>query len=302
MEPEAFALESKMSLERKKVVYSGLLYPPFKHLILFEYPAGYGYSFHQHDFYQIDIVVNGALTIETPLDGKLEIARGEAGIIGARKIHKLWIKNIPRNRRVEVIQFCLDPLAMELYTELSAIFGCQGVGFKKIAVGSKEVKETAAILKKECRNPAFGSSALVHGALMEILGRIFRQIARREVLPINKYNSRAIRRALNFIAKHYRETVFLEELARNSCLSPGRFSEIFMEFSGISPVRYLNNFRMKKAEELLRYSEMSVTEIAAYLGFQSIHYFSRAFKKHQGCSPRRYIAAGKNAKRAQYVG
>lgn len=50
-------------------------------------------------------------------------------------------------------------------------------------------------------------------------------------------------------------------------------------------MKYLAAHRLERAKTLLAYSDMSVTEVAEHLGFGSIHYFSRAFKRHHGVEP-----------------
>ena len=57
---------------------------------------------------------------------------------------------------------------------------------------------------------------------------------------------------------------------------------------GTTPIKYINNLRMKKAKELLANSDMSISEISELVGFQSIHYFSRNFKEREGCAPLAY--------------
>ena len=59
---------------------------------------------------------------------------------------------------------------------------------------------------------------------------------------------------------------------------------------GITPNAYINQRKIAKAKELMLYSEMNVSEIAESLGFQSIHYFSRLFKKVAGIAPTEYVS------------
>ena len=54
-------------------------------------------------------------------------------------------------------------------------------------------------------------------------------------------------------------------------------------------LNYINSLKIREAKALLRESKLSVTEISEKLGFNSIHYFSRLFKKTTGHSPKEYI-------------
>jgi YesN/AraC family two-component response regulator len=57
---------------------------------------------------------------------------------------------------------------------------------------------------------------------------------------------------------------------------------------GISLWDYLNRFRNQKAKELLLLTDVSITEIAAEVGYDDVGYFSRVFREITGCSPRDY--------------
>ena len=78
------------------------------------------------------------------------------------------------------------------------------------------------------------------------------------------------------------------EVARGYCLSPSHFRKIFREFHGISPRRMHNQALVQRACELLAYSKMNVSEIAATLGYSNVHNFSRSFSKIMKVSPKNY--------------
>lgn len=62
----------------------------------------------------------------------------------------------------------------------------------------------------------------------------------------------------------------------------------FQRLTGQSPGQYLTDIRMQQAEEQLLWSSLSITDICRGLGFSDSRYFSRAFKKHAGSSPREF--------------
>ena len=74
------------------------------------------------------------------------------------------------------------------------------------------------------------------------------------------------------------------------------FACVVNTFSGISTVEWRDRYVNLAARELLAESMMSITDIAEYLGFTSIHTFSRYFAKHNGKSPKhwRYSQRGFN--------
>jgi AraC-like DNA-binding protein len=79
------------------------------------------------------------------------------------------------------------------------------------------------------------------------------------------------------------------ELAEELSYTRSHLSKKFREMTGESLKSYIDQIRVQKIEELLRYSEHSISEVAADLGFNDIFSFSKFFKKHTGESPRQYI-------------
>lgn len=71
-------------------------------------------------------------------------------------------------------------------------------------------------------------------------------------------------------------------------LSRGYFFELFKQATGLPPVQYVNQYRINRAKYDLRFTNLSVTEIAEKHGFSSVHYFSKLFRQLVGRSPREF--------------
>lgn len=99
-----------------------------------------------------------------------------------------------------------------------------------------------------------------------------------------------IRRAGKYISKHYNTRISLNELAGNANLSPSRFTSVFRETFGVSPIEHLIQVRIERAKEFLLYSNYPVKQIAGECGFNSLQYFSRLFFKRTGIRPKEYRA------------
>ena len=90
---------------------------------------------------------------------------------------------------------------------------------------------------------------------------------------------------VQYIEKHYNQNISLDQLALTFNLSKQWLILRFKKEMNITPITYLNNFRMKKAKELLLHQEMLISEVAFACGFETPYYFTNAFKKHFGISP-----------------
>lgn len=98
-----------------------------------------------------------------------------------------------------------------------------------------------------------------------------------------------IYRAVSYIEEHYREELTVKKLAETANMSVSRFFPLFRRSLGVSPVEYINHYRINRAIILLMSSERyGIEEISEATGFQSAAYFRRVFKKMTGKSPRDY--------------
>jgi AraC-like DNA-binding protein len=76
-------------------------------------------------------------------------------------------------------------------------------------------------------------------------------------------------------------------------MSESSFSHVFKELTGVSPKRYAIQTRIARAKELLSGTDLSVKEIAAELGYDDPHYFSRQFRKVAGRPPSDFRPKGR---------
>ena len=94
--------------------------------------------------------------------------------------------------------------------------------------------------------------------------------------------------ARQYIEQNYKKKLTVSDIADSVFLSESRLSHMFKKEVGISPINYLNRFRVDKAKELLKNSTLSVTDIAYNVGFQSLPHFNRIFKDIAKISPGLY--------------
>lgn len=92
----------------------------------------------------------------------------------------------------------------------------------------------------------------------------------------------------DYISKNYREKIYLEDMAAAIGLSPSYLSRFFYKETGVHLQDYINEFRVERAANLLRFSEESLLHISEYLCFQSQSYFGKIFKKYKNMTPKEY--------------
>ncbi len=97
--------------------------------------------------------------------------------------------------------------------------------------------------------------------------------------------SEPVRRSLEYIHRNYRQQITLEQAASYSAASPTHFSRRFNAEMGVNFSAYVNRLRIEKSKELLKETDMSLSEISQSVGFTSQQYFSKVFKAETGMTP-----------------
>lgn len=97
-----------------------------------------------------------------------------------------------------------------------------------------------------------------------------------------------IKEALSFIEQNFQNNISVEDIAAACGLNRSYFGKIFHENMGKSPQEFLIAYRMTKAAELLKLTELSIANIGNAVGYPNQLHFSRAFKNVYGVSPRKW--------------
>lgn len=97
--------------------------------------------------------------------------------------------------------------------------------------------------------------------------------------------------AQQWLQEHLHSPISMERLARHLGLTSRTLNRRFRQATGMSPLGYLQSLRIAAARDLLRHSNLSVSDIAWQLGLQDVSYFSQLFRRHCGMSPLRYREA-----------
>ncbi|MFC7756359.1 helix-turn-helix transcriptional regulator [Tsukamurella soli] len=94
-----------------------------------------------------------------------------------------------------------------------------------------------------------------------------------------------LRRAHDHADRHYRDPLDLETLAAVAGISKFHFQRLFTATYGMSPAEHLSRRRIERAQDLLRATNLTVTEVCMAVGFASLGSFSNRFRDLVGESP-----------------
>ena len=120
----------------------------------------------------------------------------------------------------------------------------------------------------------------------ETLAQVQGALARNKRL--GSETQRLARKVMAYIHAHYAGDISREQMASYAGISERHLTRCFVQEAGLSPIDYLNRFRVVQARRLLDEGRMNITEIMNAVGFRDSSYFSRIFRREVGMSPSAY--------------
>lgn len=117
----------------------------------------------------------------------------------------------------------------------------------------------------------------------------FSALAQSKRSPMADHSENAyVAQVIRYIQDCYHEPLRVEDMARYVGLNRSYLSTLFKKYTGLSPIKYLQTFRMTRAAHLLSLTKLPVTAIAYSCGYQETESFHKIFKQHTGLSPKQY--------------
>ena len=247
---------------------------------------------HWHKAVELFYVKSGEVEYHLP-DGRISFSAGSGGLLNSNVLHAT--KGLSRTE--ENIQFChiFDP---------SLIAGGHGSRIEEkyvlpfITASQVEMlplypenpvqKEILELICKAFQLPEEEPGFEIHlrALLSEIWLRIFLET---EPLlakpPKNQKSNDKMKSLMIYVHQHYGEKISVAELASAVYLSERECFRIFQECLHMTPVQYIQDYRLQMACQMLAQSDASVTEISHACGMGSSSYFGKVFRDRMKCTP-----------------
>lgn len=249
---------------------------------------------HRHDgVYEVTLVLDGCLDFE--IDGERFAVRG--GMVFITKPGELHggVDSTLQPAEWYWAHLRLSPdepmpgLSLADTRALSEAFA--GLS-QRLIYGSEALQDCFAQLLAEHRLPRPFSPLAARACYHRLLVQILRDHDRAQTSISNQEPSRPIRLAIDWLDERLGHALSVTELAEASGMSESHFRQRFHQEMGISPSDFIARRRVQRAKLLLKTSELSITEIAFKLGFQSSPYFAAVFKKLTGQTPSHFREGG----------
>ncbi len=137
------------------------------------------------------------------------------------------------------------------------------------------------------RKEGIGWELLLQSEVLRLWPTIL-SISQGHGIRVNFQSNQRMQKIISYLNEHYNEKVTLEAVAQEVFLCPEECTRFLKKITGKTVFQYLMQYRIEKSQELLRYSDMTIAEIAAHTGFSTQSYFSLCFQKKTGFTPNQY--------------
>jgi AraC family transcriptional regulator, transcriptional activator of pobA len=163
-----------------------------------------------------------------------------------------------------------------------------------------ELGSLAKSLLREFLRSAPGRELALRGLLAAVLANVMRLAWMPAAIGSNSAapERKLVMRFRRLIEAHYRDHVDLAAYAADLCISQSQLRRACVGICGQSPIAVVHLRLLVEAERLLRYTTMSIAQVAYHLGFDDPAYFSRFFTRRMRMSPREFRARDEATARA----
>ena len=162
---------------------------------------------------------------------------------------------------------------------------------------SRSMRGMIAQIERETRGPETHFSfdivsGLIAATIYKVGDIMYHYLAEHPVEQNNSHNraEEYFKQFTHLLGEHFREERSVGFYARQLCITPKYLTTLIKRISGQSVSEWIDNYVILEAKTLLKYSTMSIQEIAYYLNFPNQSFFGSYFKRNTGMSPSQYKA------------
>lgn len=254
----------------------------------------FNYPIHHHSEFELNFIEGCAGARRVVGDSIEELGDYDLCLIGHGIEHAWEQHNCSSNRIHEItIQFSADLFGEVLLNknQMNDIRALLDESSKGVAFPMATIIRVYSRFKDLAESQSgFDQMILLLQILHELAGDADKRLLASSSFAKAKISSdsRRVQKAQDYIARHYREEVRLQELADLVGMTPTSFSRFFKLRTGRSLSDYIIDFRLGVATRALMDSTTSIAEICFECGFNNVSNFNRIFKKKKNCSPKEF--------------
>ncbi len=266
----------------------------------FEYTNKFFFPGESHNFWELVFVDKGAVKI-CMNDTEIIMHKGDIAFHEPNEFHNVSTYSLTAPNLVVISFDCKSPL-MDFFRK------------KVLKVDEKERSLLANILveartlfssplddpylehMKKQKNPPIGAEQLIRMNLEHFLIHLVRRYSTTSNplnLPATKSAADIFRRVSDYMEANLSTRLTIEQICRDNMIGRTQLQNVFQKETGMGVIEYFSKMKIDAAKHMIRDGLLNFTQISEQLGYTSIHYFSRQFKRITGMTPSDYSSSVK---------
>lgn len=253
--------------------------------------TGYHFDGETHNYFELTYVDRGVMVTKVD-DRILELRENDLLIYGPGQFHT---QEIPQGESCSYVTIIFD-----MDTTVYSDSGYEAKDPRDLSILNKVFsydKRIQTLIKdfvNESNTQIPYMNSLMICLLQETVIRLLQSefIGRMETHPVSEvrqhYQDELLNKILAYIDETITEPMTVAEICQKFSLSRSSLQILFKENLQQTPKRYISELKLEKSCQLIREGKYTISEIALMLGFNSIHYFSRAFTQKYNIAPSEY--------------
>lgn len=265
----------------------------------FEYASNYYFEGESHPFWEFVYVDKGEVAVQAD-DRRLRLTKGQLVFHRPGEFHALSANGVVAPNLV-VVGFVCEAEAMRFFEQrvlqaddsartLLAHIVEEGRAAFSTPLGDPQ---TMRLVRRENAPP--GAEQMIALNLEQLLIGLLRTdaaVPQRQTSMIREHAQQEfLDQVRAYLEKNIDRRLTLADVCRDNLVGRSYLQKIFRERTGGGAMEYFGVMKIEAAKRMIREGSRNFTEIAARLGYNSIHYFSRHFKKVTGMTPSEYASS-----------
>lgn len=267
----------------------------------FEYMSDFDFPGERHNFWEFQCVDKGQAEVSTD-NASYTLSRGQIIFHKPNEFHTLKASGNTAPNVVVVSFECNSPCMLFFENQLLTLTDTERNLMGMLIAEARRCIATPLddpYTEKMEKRPdcLFGSQQLIRIYLEQMLILMIRRytvsqlnLPGRSLTNNPKYEPN-YSKILFYLEEHIRECISIEDICHDNLISRSQLQKIFREQHQCGVIDFFSRMKITVAKQLIRENQMNFTQISDFLGYSSIHYFSRQFKKIAGMTPTEYVTS-----------
>jgi len=270
----------------------------------FQYMSDFSFPGESHDFWELVCVDRGEI-IAVAGDRQLALKKGIILFHKPNEFH-----NVLTNGRISpslvVIGFdCHSPCMKAFEDQLMNVQDTEKELLAKIIVEARNTfdgrlddpyQEKLVFLEKQA---SFGAPQLIRHYLEQLMIHLYRRyfsyplpVRTNHLLPAKPGTGNdTYNRIVRYMEEHIDEQLTIDKICKDNLVGRSQLQKLFRDAQGCGVIEFFSAMKIDTAKQMIRDQQLNFTQISDKLGYTSIHYFSRQFKKLTAMTPSEYATS-----------